>query len=510
MRNDYAGKYDEFSIDDFSRLMAGGKLSSVDLVEYYIDRISRIDAASPESSGTVAAPGPGRSPGLNSVLHMNAEAVAIAENLDKERRRGLLRGPLHGIPLLIKGNIDTGDTMPTTAGSLALKKRLASSDAALVARLRAVGAVILGKTNLSEWANFRSTRSSSGWSSEGGQTKNPYALDRNPSGSSSGSAVAVSANLCPAAVGTETDGSIISPSSVNGIVGIKPTVGAISREGIIPISFSQDTAGPMARTVRDAAILLGAMADPGTLPDIVAALDSTRGDLRGIRLGVARNFCGFNPDVDNIFGETARALRGLGAELIDIELKTEKNFEEAEFEVMLYEFNFGITKYLRENISWEKKGDVVSELIAFNRVHAKEVMPWFGQEIFEVAATKRDLSDDAYKKARALCIDVSRENGIDAAIKSQSLDAIIAPSGGPAWKTDHLLGDHYSGGGCTSLPAVAGYPHISVPAGFIHGLPVGLSVFGAAFSEPVLIRIALAFESAAKVRRPPLFAATLG
>ena len=260
--------------------------------------------------------GPGRcpsqGPGLNSVLRMNADAVEIAENLDKERRRGILRGPLHGIPLLIKGNIDTGDTMPTTAGSLALKELLAPGDAALVACLRAAGAVILGKTNLSEWANFRSTRSSSGWSSEGGQTRNPYALDRNPSGSSSGSAVAVSANLCPAAVGTETDGSIISPASVNGIVGIKPTVGAISREGIIPISFSQDTAGPMARTVRDAAILLGAMVDPGTLPDIVAALDSTRGDLRGVRLGVARNFCGFNPDVDNIFGEAARALRGAG------------------------------------------------------------------------------------------------------------------------------------------------------------------------------------------------------
>ena len=490
MQSDRSGKYDEFTIDDFARLMEEGELSSSGLVEYYADR--------------------SRESRLNAILSMNDEALAIAGRLDEERRRSIVRGPLHGIPLFIKGNIDTGDSMPTTAGSLALKGRLAPEDAPLIARLRKAGAVILGKTNLSEWANFRSMHSSSGWSSEGSQTRNPYALDRNPSGSSSGSAVAVSANLCAVAVGTETDGSIISPSSVNGIVGIKPTIGAVSAQGIVPLSFSQDTAGPMARTVRDAAILLSAMAEPGTMPDILPSEGAEPLDLRGIRLGVARNFCGALPDVDKVFEEALRALRDLGAETVEMRLKTETGFDEAELDVMLYEFKHDIAKYLTRgcrNHDSDAMRDL-DDLIAFNRSRAADVMPWFGQDLFEMAAAKGGLYDEAYTKARALCAAASRERGIDAALARGRLDAILAPSGSPAWKTDHVLGDHYMGGGCTSLPAAAGYPHLTLPSGFIHGLPVGLSMFGTKYAEATLVRIASAFEFATKARRPPLFKAS--
>lgn len=503
MHSDHSGKYDEFTIGDFARLMEEGALSSAELVEYYFDRIHRIDSGrDPDTDAD-------HSPRLNSILHMNDQALAIAGRLDEERRRSAVRGPLHGIPILLKGNIDTGDSMPTTAGSLALKGRLAPDDAPLVARLREAGAVILGKTNLSEWANFRSTHSSSGWSSEGGQTKNPYALDRNPSGSSSGSAVAVSANLCAVAVGTETDGSIISPSSVNGIVGIKPTVGAVSAQGIVPLSFSQDTAGPMARTVRDAALLLSAMAEPGTMSGILPPEGTEPRDLRGIRLGVARNFCGILPDVDRVFEEALRALRDLGAETVEMKLETEAGFDEAELEVMLYEFRHDIAEYLalgRRDADADAMRDL-NDLIAFNRSHAADVMPWFGQELFEMAATKGGLDDEAYLKARALCASASRERGIDAALARDRLDAILAPSGSPAWKTDYILGDHYMGGDCTSLPAAAGYPHLTLPSGFIHGLPVGLSVFVPKYSEATLVRIASAFEYATKIRRPPRFKA---
>ena len=508
MSDNYSGIYDEFPIEALSRLMAEGELSSAALVDYYIDRIGRIDGS--RQTTAAFAPGEASRPGpcLGSVLHLNKAAREIAESLDAERKRGALRGPLHGIPILLKGNIDTGDAMPTTAGSLALKGRLAAEDAPLVARLRAVGAVILGKTNLSEWANFRSTHSSSGWSSEGGQTKNPYALDRNPSGSSSGSAVAVSANLCAVAVGTETDGSIISPSSVNGIVGIKPTVGAVSAQGIVPLSFSQDTAGPMARTVRDAAILLAAMAEPGTMSGILPPAGAERG-LRDIRLGVARNFCGVLPDVDRVFEEALLTLRDLGAETVEMKLETEAGFDEAELEVMLHEFKHDIKEYLsrgRHDAGADAMRDL-DDLIAFNRSRAADVMPWFGQELFEMAAAKGGLDDEIYLKARALCASASRERGIDAALRRDRLDAILAPSGSPAWKTDHILGDHYMGGGCTSLPAAAGYPHLTLPSGFIHDLPVGLSMFGIKYSEATLIRIASAFEQATKVRRPPLFKA---
>ncbi|MFA5851466.1 MAG: amidase [Spirochaetales bacterium] len=510
MSDNYSDIYDEFSIEALSRLMAEGELSSATLVDYYIDRIGRIDGTRQATPDFAPGQASRHGPRLNSVLHLNKAAREIADGLDVERARGAVRGPLHGIPVLLKGNIDTGDAMPTTAGSLALKGRLAAEDASLVARLRAAGAVILGKTNLSEWANFRATHSSSGWSSEGGQTKNPYALDRNPSGSSSGSAVAVSANLCAVAVGTETDGSIISPSSVNGIVGIKPTVGAVSAQGIVPLSFSQDTAGPMARTVRDAALLLAAMAEPGTMTGIFSPAGAKPRDLRGIRLGVARNFCGVLPDVDKAFEEALRALRDLGAETVEMKLETEAGFDEAELEVMLYEFRHDIKEYLargRRDAGAAAMRDL-DDLIAFNRSRAADVMPWFGQDLFEMAATKGGLDDEAYLKARALCASASRERGIDAALASDRLDAILAPSGSPAWKTDHVLGDHYMGGGCTSLPAAAGYPHLTLPSGFIHGLPVGLSVFGIKYSEATLVRIASAFELATKVRRPPLFKAS--
>jgi len=512
MHSDHSGEFDEFTIGDFARLMHEGALSSSDLVEYYTDRISRIDAGGGAGAGSSARVPQSQGPRLNSILHMNDEAFAIAGRLDEERRRGAVRGPFHGIPILLKGNIDSGDSMPTTAGSLALQGRLAAEDAPLVARLREAGAVILGKTNLSEWANFRSTHSSSGWSSEGGQTRNPYALDRNPSGSSSGSAVAVSANLCAAAVGTETDGSIISPSSVNGIVGIKPTVGAVSAQGIVPLSFSQDTAGPMARTMRDAALLLAAMAEPGTMSGMLPPAGMELRDLRGIRLGIARNFCGVLPDVDTVFEEALRALRDLGAETVEMKLEAEAGFDEAELEVMLYEFRHGIAEYLARgcrNAGTDAMRDL-GDLIAFNRSRAGDVMPWFGQELFEMAATKGGLDDEAYLKARALCASASRERGIDAALARDRLDAILSPSGSPAWKTDHILGDHYMGGGCTSLPAAAGYPHLTLPSGFIHGLPVGLSIFGPKYGEATLVRIASAFESVTKVRRPPRFEAAAG
>lgn len=510
MDGNYPGIYDEFPIEVLSRLMADGELSSAALVDYYIDRIGKIDGSPAARQGGAPADTSRHGPCLSAILHLNEAAREIAESLDAERARGCIRGPLHGIPLLLKGNIDTGDSMPTTAGSLALKGRLAAEDAPLVARLRAAGAVILGKTNLSEWANFRSMRSSSGWSGEGGQTKNPYALDRNPSGSSSGSAVAVSANLCAAAVGTETDGSIISPSSVNGIVGVKPTVGVVSAKGIVPLSFSQDTAGPMARTVRDAALLLAAMAEPGTISGLLPPAGAESRDLRGIRLGVARNFCGVLPDVDKVFEEALRALSDSGAETVEMRLETEAGFEEAELEVMLYEFRHEIDEYLARG--YREAGVYairdLADLIAFNKAHAAEAMPWFGQEIFEMAAAKGGLDDEAYLKARALCASASRERGIDAAMARGRLDAILAPSGSPAWKTDHVLGDHYLGGGCTSLPAAAGYPHLTLPSGFIHGLPLGLSMFGARYGEATLFRIASAFERATRVRRPPLFKLT--
>lgn len=484
-------KYDDYGLVDFQAAMGSGQLSSSKLVAYYLDRIDALDALGPS---------------LKAVLQVNDDALSIAGRLDEERTNGQIRGPLHGIPIMLKANINTGDDMATTAGSLALRGFRPGRDAAFVKRLRDAGAVILGKTNLSEWANFRSTHSSSGWSSEGGQTKNPYALDRSPGGSSSGSAVAVAANLCAAAAGTETDGSIVSPASFNSIVGIKPTVGLVSQEGIIPISRSQDSAGPMARTVADAAIMLAAMAEPATLANLSSILvPDVVPNLSAVRLGFAPSQSAFLPTVMASMKDAMDVLSALGAELVEIELPDDHEMVEAELELMLFEIKDGLRVYL-SNYGASGKPKTIDDIIEFNREHADSVMPWFGQELFERAAAKGSLDDPTYLRARNLCRLHSRDLGIDRVMDLHRLDAIIGPSGGPPWKIDHLLGDHCLGG-TASYPAVAGYPNITVPAGFIHGLPVGLSIFGRAFSEPMLIGIAMAFESATRARRKPGFAA---
>ncbi len=412
--------------------------------------------------------------------------------------------------------------MQTTAGSLALAGSHAAQDAGVAARLRAAGAIILGKTNLSEWANFRSTHSVSGWSSRGGQTRNPYAPDRNPCGSSSGSAVAVAANLCAAAVGTETDGSIVCPSHVCGIVGIKPTLGLVSRAGIIPIAHSQDTAGPMARTVADAALLLAALAGPDPRDAITLenkrtqagpenagdAYALSKGGLRGARIGVARNMGEFLPRVNAIFEESLAALRDLGAEIIDpADIATVKQLDEPEFEVLLYEFKADLDAYLAGRGA-DAAVHSLADVIAFNEAHRDVVMPIFDQEIMLKAQEKGPLTDEKYLAALAAARRLARDEGIDATLRQHSLDAIVAPSGGPAWLIDHVCGDHY-GGGSSTPAAVAGYPSITVPAGYVWGLPVGISFIGAAWSEAKLIRYAYAFEQGTKVRRPPQFPASV-
>lgn len=495
---------EELTISELQQQMAAGQLTARQLTEAYLARIAGLDQAGPR---------------LNSVIETNPDAVEIADRLDRERAAGQVRGPLHGIPILIKDNIDTADHMQTTAGSLALAGSLASRDAAIVARLRRAGAIILGKTNLSEWANFRSTHSTSGWSSRGGQTRNPYALDRNPCGSSSGSAAAVAANLCAAAIGTETDGSITCPANVNGIVGIKPTLGLVSRTGIIPIAHSQDTAGPMARTVADAALLLAALAGPDphdpitlsrheTLPGTDEILRPLTADgLHGVRLGVARNYCGFLPAVDAILEESLRVLRELGAEIVDpADITTEKALEEPEFTVLLYEFKADLNAYLAGR-GPEAAVHSLAEVIAFNEAHADRVMPYFDQEIMLMAQAKGPLTEPAYHEALATCRRLARDEGIDKTLAEHRLDAIVAPTGGPAWLTDYLCrtSSHTS----STAAAVAGYPHVTVPAGAIHGLPVGLSFIGPAWSDAKLIRFAYAFEQATRVRRPPQFLPTI-
>jgi amidase len=493
--------FDESTIADLQADMQSGRHTARSITELYLDRIGRIDK---------------HGPSLASVIEVNPEAREIADRLDKERRAGRVRGPLHGIPVLIKDNIGTADRMRTTAGSLALEGFIPAQDSFVARRLRAAGAVLLGKTNLSEWANFRSTRPTSGWSGRGGQTRNPYALDRNPSGSSSGSAVAVSANLCAAAIGTETDGSIVSPSSVNGIVGIKPTVGLVSRSGIVPLSHRQDTAGPMARTVRDAAVLLGVLAGVDPLdgqtgqsegkahPDYTRFLDAQ--GMKGARLGVARGFFGFHDKVDRLIEEAITVMKGLGATLVDpADIETTRMYDNADMEALLYEFKADINGYLAaagENAAVHS----LQELIAFNDANSEREMPYFSQELFCLAQKKGDLSNPEYGKAVEKVRRLSREEGIDATLSKHRLDAIIAPTDGPAWLTDWVSGDHYTGG--SSSPAArAGYPSITVPAGFVHGLPVGISFFSRAFSEPLLIRLAYAFEQATRHRRPPQFLA---
>ncbi|MEM9672516.1 MAG: amidase [Bacteroidota bacterium] len=492
----------EVTITDLQAGMTAGDYTARDLVESYLQRIREIDQQGPT---------------LRSVIEVNPEALALADQRDEERKQGAVRGPLHGIPVMIKDNIDTADQMQTTAGSLALEGSPPAQDAFLVEQIRAAGAVLLGKTNLSEWANFRSTRSSSGWSGRGGQVKNPYVLDRNPCGSSSGSGVAVAANLCTVAIGTETNGSIVCPSQANGIVGIKPTVGLVSRSGIIPISHSQDTAGPMTRTVTDAAILLGVLTGTDTRDPVTQESEGRAyqnytqflqaDGLNGARIGVGRSYFGFHEEVDQRMEEALAAMKEQGATLIDLEsVMPREELEGAGYQVLLYEFKHDLNKYLAERNHPKMK--TLENLIRYNQENAGDEMPYFRQEIFESAQEKGGLEDEAYQEAIAKVRRVSREDGIDKVMQEYQLDAIVAPSGSAAWPIDVVNGDHFLGGS-SSPAAMAGYPNISVPAGFVHGLPVGISFFASAYQEPQLIRIAYAFEQATQHRQPPKFTPTL-
>jgi amidase len=497
------GEFDEITIDELRSGMKSGKYTARSITEEYIKRIKEIDKSGPA---------------INSVLEVNPDALKIADELDKEFKEKGARGPLHGIPVLIKDNIDTADNMNTTAGSLALLGSKPIKDSFVAKQLRAAGAIILGKTNLSEWANIRSTHSTSGWTGRGGLTKNPYALDRNCSGSSSGSGAAAAANLCTVAIGTETDGSVVSPSSLNGLVGIKPTVGLVSRAGIIPISHSQDTAGPMTRTVRDAAILLGAMTgidsednatkgSKGKLhKDYTKFLDSN--GLKGARIGVFRQYFGFLPQVDELMEKSLEVLKKNGAILIDpVKMDTLEKFGNTENTVLMYELKADMEAYLKHR-GPNTKMHTLKDLIEFNKSHSKEEMPYFGQELFLEAEGKGPLTDKEYLNALATDHRMTREEGIDAMMDKHNLDAIVSPTDSPAWMTDLVDGDHFLGGS-SSLAAVAGYPHITVPAGFVWGLPVGISFFGRAWSEPTLLKIAYGFEQATKARRPPKFLPTV-
>jgi len=496
-------EFDELTIAELQEGMKSGKLSARTITRKYFDSIEDIDR---------------RGPAINTVIEINPDAMAIAEALDRERKEKGARGPLHGIPILIKDNIDTADRMMTTAGSLALFASTPSQDAFVARRLRESGAVILGKTNLSEWANFRSNHSSSGWSGRGGQTRNPYVLDRNPCGSSSGSGAAAAANLCSATIGTETDGSIVCPSSTNSLVGIKPTLGLVSRSGIIPIAHSQDTAGPMARTVADAAVLLGALTgidprDSATRSSLGKShSDYTRfldkDGLRGARIGVARAYFNFNDQVDKRMEELIREIKKLGAVVIDpADIPTKGKFDDSEFEVLLYEFKTDLNAYLA-GLGPKAPVRSLKEVIEFNEKNRDKEMPYFGQDIFIKAQGKGPLSDKKYLQAVRKNQLLSRGQGIDFIMRQHRLDALIAPTGGPAWTTDWINGDHFTGG-YSSPSAVAGYPHITVPAGYIFGLPFGISFFGAAYSEPKLIKYAYSFEQATKVRRAPRFLPTV-
>jgi amidase len=494
-----AFELDELTISELQQGMSSGKFTARSLVKKYLDRIDDVDKDGPR---------------INSVIEINPDGLSIAEQLDRERKDKGPRGPLHGIPILIKDNIDTADRMKTTAGSLALLESRPQQDAFVVRRLREAGAVILGKTNLSEWANFRSTSSTSGWSARGGQTRNPYVLSRNPCGSSSGSGAAPAANLCAAAIGTETDGSVVCPSSANSLVGIKPTVGLISRAGIIPIAHSQDTAGPMARTVRDAVILLNALTGIDARDDETrksagkVQADYTRfldkDGLRGTRLGVARKHFGFNDAVDKLIGAHIAEMKRLGAVIVDpADIPTSGKFDDSELEVLLYEFKADLNAYLSK-AGGNIPGRSLKDLIAFNEKHREQEMPYFGQDLFIRAEAKGPLTSKKYLAALQKNHLLTRSQGIDFVMKKNRLDALIAPTGGPAWPTDWINGDHFKGG-YSSASAVAGYPHITVPAGYVFGLPVGISFFGGAWSEPTLIRLAYAFEQATKARRPPEF-----
>ena len=470
-------RFEELSLAQVAAEIARGRMSAQGAARQYLARIAAID------------------PQLHAVIEVNPDAMRVAA--ERDAQSPARRGPLHGVPILIKDNIDTADRMQTTAGSLALTGAPAPErDAALVARLRVAGAVILGKTNLSEWANIRSSRSTSGWSARGGQTHNPHALDRNPSGSSSGSGAAVAASLCAGAVGTETDGSIVSPASINGIVGLKPTVGLISGQGIIPISHSQDTAGPMTRTVEDAALLLSAMNERGL--DYRGALKP--GALRGARIGIARSLFGRHPGIGEMARRSIEAMTRAGAVIVDpIALPETSEYGAAEFEVLLYELKANLNAYLAGRRGAPVK--TLAEVIAFNEREAAREMPHFGQENLLLAEAKGPLTDKVYLEAREKAKRLAA-GGIDAAMEKDNLTAIAAPTDSPAWLTDYVSGDHYLQG-CSTPAAVAGYPHITVPAGLVAGLPVGWSFFGRAHSEETLLGLAHAFESATRARRAP-------
>jgi amidase len=493
----------EKSVADLQKEMQSGNYTSKQITQLYIDRIHEIDSGAN---------------GLNAVLEINPDAIEIASKLDLERTSGKVRGPLHGIPILIKDNIDSGDKMSTSAGSLALKDSKAKQDAFIVNKLREAGAVLLGKTNLSEWANFRSLRSSSGWSSRGRQTRNPYYLDRNPCGSSSGSGVAVSASLCAIAIGTETNGSIVCPSSSNGVVGIKPTVGLWSRSGIIPISKTQDTAGPMARTVADAAALLGPLTGVDDNDDITSEstgkffADYTKfldvEGLKGKRIGVLRDAFGINEKVDSIIEKSISLLKAKGAVIIDsIKIDNSNKFGSASFALLQFEFKDGLNKYLA-GLGSESPIKSLEELINFNEENREECMPYFEQEILILSEKRESLASEEYKKVLEKVIRLSRQEGLDATLSKFDLDAIVAPSGSPAWPIDLINGDHFSLS--SSSPAArSGYPNITVPAGNVNGLPVGISFFSGPYEEPKLISIAYAFEQASKARIVPQLLPTL-
>src|SRR5712671_1244782 len=494
---------DELTIADLQAAIASGKFTCRSLTEKYRQRIEEIDR---------------RGPAVNSVIELNPDALAIADALDKERKAKGPRGQMHGIPVLIKDNIDTADRMQTTAVSLALVGSKPAQDSGVARKLREAGAVILGKTNLSEWANIRSSHSTSGWSGRGGLTKNPYALDRNACGSSSGTGAGISANLCAVGIGTETDGSIVCPSSANGLAGLKPTVGLVSRNGIIPISHTQDGAGPMCRTVHDAATLLGALTgvDPGDSATAGSAgksyTDYTQfcdpKGLKGARIGVARKYFGFNDAVDALMEQSLDAMKKQGATLLDpAEIETLGKFDETELLVFMYELKADLNAYLAR-LGPNAPVRTLKDIIDFNERNRQKEMPYFGQDLFVKSEGKGPLTEKAYLEAVEKNHRLARTEGIDATMDKFHLDAIVAPTGGPAWITDLVTGDHFAGGS-SNAAAVAGYPNINVTAGFISGLPVGISFFGRAWSEPTLIRLAFAFEQATKARQAPRFLSTI-